>query len=108
MKSQLNGKNKIHSIKMYALPVIRYSAGLMSWPKKKIEIADVKTWKLFPMYKSFHLKSNTQRLYTSLKEGLVSVKATVLDETQSIQEYINKMAPKDELLRECLRQQQQT
>lgn len=36
----------------------------------------------------------------------MSVKDTVLDETQSIQEYISEMAPTDELLRECLRQQQ--
>ena len=36
----------------------------------------------------------------------MSVKATIQDETQNIQEYISKMAPKDKLLRECLRQQQ--
>lgn len=36
----------------------------------------------------------------------MSVKDTVLDKTQSIQEYISIQAPKDELLRECLRQKQ--
>ena len=35
----------------------------------------------------------------------MSVKATVQGETSKIQEYIKKMAPKDELLSECLRQQ---
>lgn len=37
--------------------------------------------------------------------GLVSVKATVLDETQSIQKCISKMITKNELPRNCLRLQ---
>lgn len=48
-------------------------------------------------------------MYTSQKEdewGLVSVKATVLDKTQSMQEYISKMAVEDELLRKSMKQQQ--
>lgn len=36
----------------------------------------------------------------------MSVKATVLEKTQSTQEYISKMASKEEPLRKCLRQQQ--
>ena len=36
----------------------------------------------------------------------MSVQATILDKTSNIQEYICKMAPKDKLLRECLKQQQ--
>lgn len=65
----------------------------------------MKTWKLLTMHSGFHLWS----LYTSQKEGrhsVVNIKATVLDVTQSIQEYSIKMTPKNELLRECLRQQQ--
>ena len=61
------------------------------------------------MHGGFHPKSNVQWQYTSRKEGgrgLVSVTATILDETHNIQEHILKMAPKDKLLGECLRQQQ--
>lgn len=108
LRRQLNGKKEMYANNMHALPVMRYPASILSWPKKAIEAADVKTQKLLTRYKSFHPKSKTQKLYTREKEGgqdLVSMKATVLDETQSIQEYINKMAAKDELLRECLRQQ---
>ena len=60
------------------------------------------------MYGGFHPKSSTLRLYTKRNEGgrgLVSIRATVQDETTKIQEYIRKMAPKDELLSEYLRQQ---
>lgn len=73
-----------------------------------MEAAVLKTQKLLKMYRDFHPKSNTQRLYTSWKEGgqgLVSVKVSILDETQTMQEYINKMAPKDVLLNKYLKQQ---
>ena len=50
LKNQLSGKNKIHAINMYALPVIRYPAGIVSWPKEDMEAADVKTRKLLTMY----------------------------------------------------------
>ena len=92
LKSQLNGKNKIQAINTYALPVIRYPAGIVSWTKEEMEAADVKTRKLFTIHGGFHPKSNVQRLYTSRKEGgqgLVSVKVTILDETQKIQEYFS-------------------
>ena len=81
----------------------------MSWKKEELEAADLKTRKLLTMHGGFHPKSNVQRLYTSRKEGgrgLVSVQVTIQDETLDIQECIRKMAPKDELLGECLRQQQ--
>ncbi len=108
LKSQLNGKNKIRAINTYALPVIRYPAGIINWPKEEIEATDIKTRKLLTMHGGFHPKSSTLRLYTKRSEGgrgLVSVKTTVRDETTKIQEYIRKMAPKDEGLSEHLRQQ---
>ena len=56
----------------------------------------------------FYSKSSSLRLHTKRNgggRGLVSVKATIQDETTRIQEYIRKMAPNDDLLSECLRQQ---
>ncbi|KAK7906619.1 hypothetical protein WMY93_015231 [Mugilogobius chulae] len=47
------------------------------------------------------------RLYTSRKEGgrgLVSVRATIQDETSNIHKYIKDKAPTDGVLSECLRQ----
>lgn len=72
---------------MYALPVIRYPAGIISWPREEIEATDIKTRKLLTIHGGFHPKSSTLRLYTKWKEGgrgLVSVKATVQDETSKI------------------------
>lgn len=48
------------------------------------------------------------RLYTKQKEGgrgLVSVRASFQDETDEISEYLRMMAPRDEVLSECLRLQ---
>uniref|UniRef100_A0A669EZW7 Reverse transcriptase domain-containing protein n=1 Tax=Oreochromis niloticus TaxID=8128 RepID=A0A669EZW7_ORENI len=108
LRSQLNGKNKIRAINTYALPVIRYPAGVIGWPKEEIEATDIKTRKLLTMHGGFHPKSSTLRLYAKRKEGgrgLVSVSTTVQDETRNIHEYITKMAPTDSVLSEYLRQQ---
>ena len=42
-KSQLNGKNKVQAFNTYTLPVIRYTACIISWSKEEIEATDVKT-----------------------------------------------------------------
>ena len=59
---------------------------------------DIKSRKLLTMHGGFHSKSNEGDL------GLVSVRATVQNETIKIQEYIRKKVPKDKLLSEYLRQ----
>ena len=59
------------------------------------------------MHGGFHPESSTLRLYTKQNNGvrgLVSVWATVQDETTKTQDYVRKMAPKDELLNKHLRQ----
>ncbi|XP_076610522.1 uncharacterized protein LOC143335176 [Chaetodon auriga] len=108
LKSQLNGKNKIQVINTYTLPVIRYPAGIISWPLEEMEASDIKTRKLLTMHGGFHPKSSVLRLCTKRKtggRGLVSVRVTIREETASLWEYIRKMAPNDDLLSECLRQQ---
>ncbi|KAF7656846.1 hypothetical protein LDENG_00035490, partial [Lucifuga dentata] len=69
LRSQLNGRNKIQAINMYALPVIRYPAGIISWPQEEMDTTDVKTRKLLTMHGGFHPKSSTLRLYAQRKEG---------------------------------------
>ncbi|KAF7644738.1 hypothetical protein LDENG_00216610, partial [Lucifuga dentata] len=98
LRSLLNGRNKINAINMYALPVIRYPAGIISWLQQEMDATDVKTGKLLTMHGGFHPKSSTLRLYAQQKEGgrgLVSVRATIQNETRSIQEYIRKMAQEE-------------
>ena len=63
LKSQLNGKNNIQAINTYSLPVIRYPAGIISWPLEEMQAANVKTRKLLTMHGTFHPKSSILRLY---------------------------------------------
>ena len=69
LKSWLNGKNKVQANNTYALPVIRYPAGIISSPKEETEATDFKTGKLLTIHGRFHLKSSTLRLYTKRSEG---------------------------------------
>lgn len=62
LKNQLDGKYKIHAINMYALLVIRYPVGLVSWPKQDMKAADVKTWKLLTSYGGFNPKFTFKRM----------------------------------------------
>ena len=39
------------------------------------------------------------------RQGLVSIRVTIQDETTMILEYVREMVPNDDLLSECLRQQ---
>ncbi|XP_055359272.1 5,10-methenyltetrahydrofolate synthetase (5-formyltetrahydrofolate cyclo-ligase) isoform X2 [Betta splendens] len=43
LRSQLNAKNKSRVINSYVLPVIRYPAGIIRWPKEEIQTTNVKT-----------------------------------------------------------------
>ncbi|KAF7649379.1 hypothetical protein LDENG_00142260 [Lucifuga dentata] len=43
LRSQLSGRNKTQAINMYTLPVIRYPAGIISWPQEEMDATDVKT-----------------------------------------------------------------
>ena len=68
LKSRLNRMNMVQAINTYALPVIRYPAGIISWQKEVIEVTDVKTRKLLPLHGGFQPKSSTLRLYTKRNE----------------------------------------
>ena len=103
LKTQLTAKNKITAINTYALPVIRYTAGITAWPKEDINNLDIQTRKLFTMHGAFHPKSNVDRLYDKRKEGgrgLNSIENTIYSEEQNLQAYVHQMKIKDKLIAE--------
>jgi hypothetical protein len=53
LKTQLTAKNKITAINTYALPVIRYTAGITAWPKEDINNLDIQTRKMFTIMGHF-------------------------------------------------------
>lgn len=84
LKSQLNGRNEVRAIDMYAVPVIRYPAGLTAWPKEGIEATDTQDSNLQCM------EGFTPSPAPEGGRGLVSVRATIQVETTKILESIKK------------------
>ena len=56
VKSELNAKNKTAAIGALAVPVLRYSFGIINWRTEEIKQTDQKTRKKLTMYK-MHRKS---------------------------------------------------
>ena len=106
LDTQLTCKNKMTAINTFAIPVIRYTAGVIQWRKEDLTSIDTGTRKLLTLHGAFHPKSNVARLYTSRKKGgrgLHSVETTVQQEETSLNAYVMSKATSDPLMAECAR-----
>ena len=56
LKSELSARNKITAIGALAVPVLRYSFGIINWRTEEIKKIDRKTRKTLTMYKMHHPK----------------------------------------------------
>lgn len=93
LQSELSAKNKIISINSLAIPVIRYSGGIIHWNKTELQELDIKTRKLLTCYRGLAKRSNVTRLYLKRQfggRGLISVEECVRSEVSSLNEYRNK------------------
>jgi len=91
LKSELNTRNKITAIGALAVPVLRYSFGIINWRIEEIKQTDRKIRKILKMYKMHHPKADIDRLYVKRKEGgrgLVQVEAAYKEEIINIAECI--------------------
>jgi hypothetical protein len=61
VKSELNARNKITAIGALAVPILRYSFGIINWRIEDKKI-DRKTRKILTMYKVHHPKADIDRL----------------------------------------------
>ena len=87
MKSKLNGGNVIKAITTWAIPLIRYGAGIIDWTKNEIDEIDRKTRKMLNMYGGLHPKSNVDRLYLKRENGgreLISVGDCIMNERNNL------------------------
>ena len=92
LKSELNAKNKITAIGALAVPVLRYSFGIINWRIEELKQIDRKTRKMLTMYKMHHPKADIDRLYVKRKEGgrgLMQVEAAYKAKIINIAEYLN-------------------
>jgi hypothetical protein len=92
LKSELNARNKITAIGALAVPVLRYSFGIIGWRIEGMKQTDRKTRKMLTMYKMHHPKTDINRPYVKRKEGgtgPVQVEAAYKAEIINIAEYLN-------------------
>jgi hypothetical protein len=109
LKSNLNGGNFIRAINSWAVPVIRYTAGIVDWTQVELEELDRKTRKLMTANHALHPQSDVDRLYLPRNtggRGLLQVKQTVEEEKRALSDYIKhstenylKEVAKEEILK---------
>ena len=103
VKSDLNTRNKITAVGALAVPVLRYSFGIINWrteeiKKKKI---DRKTRKMLTVYKIHHPKADIDRLCVKRKgggRGLLQIEAAYKAEIINIAEYLNTNYKEDQFV----------
>jgi hypothetical protein len=84
--------NKIKAIGALAVPVLRYSFGIINWRLEEIKQIDRKTRKMLTIYKMHHPKPDIHKLYVNRKEegrGLVQIEAAYKTEIINIPKYLN-------------------
>ena len=91
LKSKLNSVNTVKAINTWAVPVIRYSAGIVDWKNSELCSMGRKTRKILNMYQALHPRSSVDRLYLPCSEGgkgLLSLEECVNAEKRSLGQYL--------------------
>jgi hypothetical protein len=75
--TELNAKNKIQAIGTLAVPVHRYSFGILNWNQEELQKLDRKTRKLLNIHGQHHPKAEMDRLYPQKpgRRGLDAVRS---------------------------------
>jgi hypothetical protein len=89
--SRLNGGNLITAVNVWAVSVVRYTAGVLDWNAGELKGMDVKTRKLLTLNGAVNRRSNTDRLYMKPKvggRGLISMEECVRAEEAGLRDYV--------------------
>ena len=93
LRSQLHGRNCIQAINTWAVPVVRYGAGVLSWKKEETKALDVKTRKLMRIHGAHHPQGDVDRLYVSRSlggRGLHSIEEVVSREINALTTFVKR------------------
>ena len=91
LKSKLNSGNTVKAINTWAVPVVRYSGGIVDWTKEDLENIDRKTRKLMTINKALHPRACVARLYIPRGmggKGMQSVEECINIERRTLGQYI--------------------
>ena len=93
MGTELSAKNKILAIGSLAVPVLRYSFGIVNWHQEELQKLDRKTRKLLTIHGQHHPKADVDRLYVPRKQGgrgLMQLEAAHAVEITKLVEYVDR------------------
>src|SRR5215469_14863296 len=93
LRTDLSAKNKIHATGSLAVPVLRYSFGIVNWYQEELQKLDRKTRKLLTIYGQHHPKADVDRLYVPRKQGgrgLMQLEAAHAVEITKLVEYVDR------------------
>jgi len=91
--TELSAKNKIQAIGSLAVPVLRYSFGIVNGHQEELQKLDRKTRKLLTIHGQHHPKADVDRLYVPRKQGgrgLMQLEAAHAVEITKLVEYVDK------------------
>ena len=91
LKSQLDGKSTFQAINTWAVPVIRYSAGIVDWTQGELQELDRKTRQKLKLSGSHHPQADVDRLYIPRRaggRGLQSIEEVVHREENALTTFI--------------------
>ena len=90
--TELSAKNKIQTIGYLAVPVLRYSFGIVNWPQEELQKLDRKKRKL-TIHGQHHPKADVDRLYVPRKQigrGLMQLEAAHAVGITKLMEYVDR------------------
>ncbi|KAI5716332.1 hypothetical protein M8J76_004689 [Diaphorina citri] len=69
LKTELNAKNKIQAINTWAIPLLIYTFGILTWSNTDLENLNRKVRMTLKYFRSHHIHSAMERLYLPRREG---------------------------------------
>jgi hypothetical protein len=91
--TELSAKNKILTIGSLAVPVLRYSFGVINWHQEELQKLDRKTRELLTIHGQYHPKADVDRSYVPRKQGgrgLMQLEAAHAVQITKLVEYIDR------------------
>ena len=91
--TKLSAKNKFQANGSLAVPVLRYSFGIVNWHQEELQKLDRKTRKPLTIHGQHHPKADVDRLYVPRKQGgrgLKQLEAAHTIEITKLVEYVDR------------------
>jgi len=91
--TELSAKNKIQAIGSLAVPVLRYSFGIIKWHQEELQKLDCKRRKLLTIHGQHHPNADIDGLYVPGKQGgsgLMQLEAAHAVEITKLLEYVDR------------------